>query len=288
MKQKDDELKEILQEFSRTHSQKKKEKLRERGNAVSAALLAFEVMYRSLISILKSLQERAKRALEPPHISYTWRVSAYPRSNSSASQSRTELLPLSSRTEQMADEFQQQLRRQTSSYDSACNLYYSYFYGNLGSRGFLVDSDALHQRWPPLPEDTISQVAVTNSQGLILQTSSSGAPAIWLMAIIISALSAWPFPVDEELKDQVIHEILVEVFQATELSGAGHSPNFHAGSRAETLRTDINFWKVHARTRGLDLQITRRFYKSELLSHLGFSLATLSTVLPDHSAHKHE
>lgn len=49
MKQKDNELQEILTEFRNTRSPKKKKKLRERGNAISAALLAFEVMYRSLM-----------------------------------------------------------------------------------------------------------------------------------------------------------------------------------------------------------------------------------------------
>jgi hypothetical protein len=48
MKQKDAELREFLKAFRETQNQKKKKVLRERSNAVSATLLALEVMYRSL------------------------------------------------------------------------------------------------------------------------------------------------------------------------------------------------------------------------------------------------
>jgi hypothetical protein len=48
IKQKDAELREFLKAFRETRSQKKKAALREGTNAVSATLLALEVMYRSL------------------------------------------------------------------------------------------------------------------------------------------------------------------------------------------------------------------------------------------------
>lgn len=49
IKQKDVELQEFLTAFRQTTSPKKKKALRERSNAVSATLLALEVIYRSLL-----------------------------------------------------------------------------------------------------------------------------------------------------------------------------------------------------------------------------------------------
>jgi hypothetical protein len=48
MKQKDAELREFLKAFRETRSQKKKKALQERSNAVSATLIALEIIYRSL------------------------------------------------------------------------------------------------------------------------------------------------------------------------------------------------------------------------------------------------
>ena len=48
MQQKDAELRDLLKSFHKTRSQKKKKVLQEMSNAVSATLLALEVMYRSL------------------------------------------------------------------------------------------------------------------------------------------------------------------------------------------------------------------------------------------------
>jgi molecular chaperone GrpE (heat shock protein) len=55
MKQKDAELKVFLKDFRETRSQKKKKKLQELSNAVSATLLALEVMYRTLQVCLMSV-----------------------------------------------------------------------------------------------------------------------------------------------------------------------------------------------------------------------------------------
>jgi molecular chaperone GrpE (heat shock protein) len=48
MQQKDTELRDLLKAFRETRSQKKRKVLQEMSNAVSATLLALEVMYRSL------------------------------------------------------------------------------------------------------------------------------------------------------------------------------------------------------------------------------------------------
>ncbi|KAE8446593.1 hypothetical protein EG329_011786 [Mollisiaceae sp. DMI_Dod_QoI] len=230
IKQKDNELKEILTDFQNTRSQAKKKKLQERGNAASAALLALEVMYRSLISILKSLQERAKRTLQPLSVGYSWRVSPYPKYQTRV----TEL-----------DPHIELLRSVASS--------------------------------PPLQNSSTCDVPFTNSKGLTLQSSFPGAPAIWIMAIIVSGMSAWPFPIENVSKDRIIYEILIEVFKSTEDDS---SLFIDTGSRVQGLQTNINFWKLHARMRGLDSVIDGRFRDSEL-SREDFSWTKTSPLILD-------
>jgi hypothetical protein len=106
--------------------------------------------------------------------------------------------------------------------------------------------------------DASTIVANANLQGFVLNYDTPLLPQIWIMAILVAALDAWTSSIPvidlEDDVEQHTHLILAEALQTLFIGSLNALPpgSFVTnGIRADLLRADISFWRVHAQDRGI-------------------------------------
>jgi hypothetical protein len=205
------------------------------------------------------MQTRAKAMFEPLKDSQTWRIFAYPVPPTPSDMDGTRL-----------SDHGQPAVLDADAYAYAINLYSAYFYRSFAQLAPMVDCNALDEKWKPLGEiNQAEREANKNHHGLVLRSDACNTPAIWTMAIIISALHAWLALSRTRTRDanEYVVKILTEVFRRTEGSNLDTQSFTSGGSRRKRLLSDISFWRLYARDRGLDTAMRSVFSQSVILSN---------------------
>ncbi|OQV02262.1 hypothetical protein CLAIMM_07493 [Cladophialophora immunda] len=245
------ELKSLLSAFNLSKSKKKREQFSEWSNAVTAALLALETMYRSLKEVLSSLQARAKELLDKTQTSgfstiirYAHRVSDSPTSHDS----RLSIDLIQRRTDVGDADADPTALHKSAAIWTGHDMYFGCFYRCAIQQQRLVNSDDMNRRWKFQNQLRIDQASSSNFEGFVVDERPCSSSWLWLFASVTLALEAHLSPEGKEFE---LLSTTLDQFQRFRPKNT-----YSRGSFSGRLKADMRYWSAFATMRGMKQSIS--------------------------------
>ncbi|KAH7134172.1 hypothetical protein EDB81DRAFT_858821 [Dactylonectria macrodidyma] len=240
IKARDQELQDLLTAFTKSKSQKKRKLLRERSNAVSAALFALRTMHDSLQEMLENFQSKVAELISKARSGELWQVTRHIQRSASSHHHEVEMSSLGLGDTGAKDDHGQS---QTTRSYYAHQVYYGYYYPWVDTHSKLVDPATMEQKWYFRNGLDTSDIPCTNYDGIRVDDSYCDCKALWLLSAVNAAIIRNFTPAAASFT------LISEIFDRDRGLNGTHA--YSEGIYSARLKADLGYWTSFAKMRGM-------------------------------------